>query len=372
MMKRSRAFVLVELLTTMLLQAGFILVMCSSFYLLASFYSKSQQMLTARDHADRVILFFDDKMIHTGLGLWKCSDSSEVRGTLDTFTYPQNDSNNKLLRSIRLPVVITSDKFEHNTGNNNRYKLQKAYKVNEGTPNEHTIHYGSCVTLLYAERDLSSGRDGNILATRDTALINTGNITMLDTVNGRNNYTNSEFYNTTAHNNKSDGVENISNWAVMEGAGVPFFIRDNDLLAQGWGIADNQTIPAGGELLYLRCIQMFVQGKTTDEKGRQLAFREPSSNTRWGNTYNQEEGVLEIYMELDTSTNIFTLWVMGTGGYDQTIDTPRPATWPENAHPTPSEWTSTTGTYKDYKHNIVYVSRASWKLNNIPDGFKWN
>lgn len=357
MMKRSRAFVLVELLTTMLLQAGFILVLCASFYLLASFYNKSQQMLTARDHADRVLLFFDDKMIHTGLGLWKLTTPAQIRNALGNLA---NGSGK--LNGLRLPVAV-----REMTRNNPDSTTEKGLRYNK--------RYGDIVTLLYAERDISSGGDGNILVTGDTALTNTNNITLLDTVNGRRNYTNSEFYNTIEHNNKSPEDLNISNWAVMESAGVPFFIEDTNLSAQGWSSAVGQKIPEGGELLYLRCIQMFTRDVT--DAGRQFAFRElgnSSTNwraTAWSDKYNQEEGVLEIYMELDTDTNIFTLWVMGTGGFDMTINNPRPANWPENAHPTQAEWTNTTGTYKDYKHNIVYVSRASWKLNNIPDGFDW-
>ncbi|MBQ9573843.1 MAG: hypothetical protein IJR27_01010 [Synergistaceae bacterium] len=82
-MRRSRAFILSEILMTMMLQAGFILVLCTSFYMLTSFYSKTQQVLTARSHAERAISFFDDKIKNAGLGLWRCDTPSEIRAALD-------------------------------------------------------------------------------------------------------------------------------------------------------------------------------------------------------------------------------------------------------------------------------------------------
>ena len=78
-MKRSRAFILAEILMTIMLQAGFLLVLCSSFYLLVNFYSKTQQVLSARNHAERVISFVDDKIRHAGLGLWRCGSAEDIR-----------------------------------------------------------------------------------------------------------------------------------------------------------------------------------------------------------------------------------------------------------------------------------------------------
>lgn len=359
MMKRSRAFVLVELLTTMLLQAGFILVMCASFYMLASFYSKTQQLLTARDHADRVILFFEDKIIHAGLGLWKCENPSQIRKRMKKII-PSGSA----LASKRLPVHL-----EKNSGK---------------------IYYGDSVILLYAERDISSSNIMFVNTSEEKGIFSAETKNgdtysaslIVDNLDTSMNWDETNFETTT--NDISDIYPNIRSWAVAESVGFPFCVKLQQNTDDIYTYRDtatnsnnsnppinNPSIPPATELLYLRCIQMFVQGKTTDTGGRQFAFCELKDDPMWGAKYNQEEGVLEIYMELDTDTNIFTLWVMGTGGFDMTINNPRPANWPENAHPTQAEWTNTTGTYKDYKHNIVYVSRASWKLNNIPDGFDW-
>ena len=57
---RRKAFLLTEQLMTILLQAGFILVLVTTFYLMLNFYTKTQQVLTARNRAERVIQFVDD------------------------------------------------------------------------------------------------------------------------------------------------------------------------------------------------------------------------------------------------------------------------------------------------------------------------
>ncbi len=388
-MRRLRAFVLTELLTAMLMQGLFIVVLCTSFYLLTSFYSNTQQVLTARAHAERVIAFFDDKIRHAGLGLWKCENPIQVREVFAPFTEftPYTDErDNTLLRKICLPVAITSTNFDKNTNNNNRKP-----KFYTDTRSNHKIHYGSCVTLFYAQRDLShthkstsansTGDIESILVIRNGSLQDdSSELTLLDTGNTNlKNYKNTEFYKESY-----TGVHDIRNWVVIEGAGVPFCMYNHDNSTtqsiQGYGIAIDSTIPAAGELMYLKCMQIFVQGKDNVDEGRQLAFREPtrtpySHEPIWNSTYNQEKGILEIYMELDTETNIFTLYVLASGGTDYTINTERPAEWPERAEPTASNWGKKINddkNYTAYPHHIIYVSRASWKLNNIPEGFNWS
>ena len=98
MMKRLRAFILSEILMTMILQAGFILTLFGAFYLMMEFYTKTQAVLTARDHAERVIQFMDDKIRAAGLGLWACTnskgkcDSETIRGKLDKIPIMQVSS----------------------------------------------------------------------------------------------------------------------------------------------------------------------------------------------------------------------------------------------------------------------------------------
>ena len=140
-------------------------------------------------------------------------------------------------------------------------------------------------------------------------------------------------------------------------------------------LASAVEVADGSELIPLKCMQMFVH---TYEDRRQFAFSEPIETAAtkkliWGSDHNQEEGILEIYMTLDTTTNIFTLYVLASGGYDEGVRNPRPESWPKEANPKgdTDEAAKTAWLGHDYSHHIVYVSRASWKLNNL-EGFSWN
>ena len=127
---RRKAFLLTEQLMTILLQAGFILILVTAFYLMLNFYTKTPQVLTARNRAERVIQFVDDKIRHAGLGLWQCNETS-----LRT-------------RLKHIPMLLES----------HRYVLPVSIADNDGTMNEKFIPEKSAVQtesnvlkLLYAE-----------------------------------------------------------------------------------------------------------------------------------------------------------------------------------------------------------------------------
>ena len=374
-MKRSRAFILSEQLMTIMLQAGFILVLCASFYQVMSFYTRTQQVLTARNHAERVISFMDDKIRNAGLGLWGCKNPSDIR---DKF------------RNINMLYTYSSP----SRGYNLPISLQNGFRNNQGkevSPSDaKTIDYlpllslaqnsGNVITLLYAKRELTSGPDEIISAFREdktldvilssgTDVTMSGTVTLLDkSTENRNSLTdNSVPFKFGA------GEGNIKGYTVMEGLGVPLYLyslpANGNVIVRVFGVPRTTqiTVPAAGELLALNCMQMFVH---THEGERQFAFRElVDGGTGWDKTYNQEKGILDIHMELDTEKYTFTLWVLASGGYDASMNNPRPDTWPEKAEPTAEHWGKKVNNirdYTDYPHHIVYVSRATWKLNNIP------
>ena len=342
-MKRSRAFILSEQLMAIMLQAGFILVLCMSFYMLTTFYAQTQQIMTARNHAERVISFMDDKIRNAGLGLWNCGNtSSGVRSALPQFT----STTGKPLNNFKLPLAL----MENETNTEPKCRADKTY-----------VQYGSVLTVLYGDRDLSNGAGENILIIK-------------------NNENELKLLNTTDNNPKNvrklfggepPSALNINCYAVTEATGIPMYISsltDSGIMTIAkYGSCADVDVADGSELIPLKCMQMLVHGADSGE-GRQFAFRElkaTSTNVIWGDTYNQEKGILDIYMELDTTNKVFTLYVLATGGYDANLNNSRPELWPADAQP--SDWDNST-----YRHHIVYVSRASWKLNNIPKNFRWN
>ena len=129
---------------TIMLQAGFILVLCGSFYQLTSFYANVNQVLTARNHAERVISFVDDKIRHAGLGLWRCGNSSaEVRKAFTPIA-----SSGKILDGFRLPFALMVNRDD-----------KTSYYLDD----DKTMQYGSVLTVVYGNRDLSTGDDEDIL-----------------------------------------------------------------------------------------------------------------------------------------------------------------------------------------------------------------
>ena len=344
---------------TIMLQAGFILVLCASFYQVISFYTRTQQVLTARNHAERVISVMDDKIRNAGLGLWRCGNSEAIRAKLTNIAQlATNDT-----KGYKLPVSL---KWLKDGLSINKDKVPKLSLSQNA---------GDVLTLLYAQRDLSSGDENEVITAfreaKTLAVIPYTNIDVRETfklldLNNSKPYTNL----TNLQNNslfKFDGTAgNIKNYAVMEGVGIPLYLENMDvnsgqITVKVFNTTNSETItvPAAGELLAINCMQMFVH---THEKERQFAYRAlKDDGTGWNDTYNQEKGILDIYMEVDRDKNIFTLWVLATGGYDASMNNPRPDTWPEKAN-----WDN------DYSHHIVYVSRATWKLNNIPQNFTWN
>lgn len=367
-MRRSRAFILSEILMTMLLQAGLILVLCSSFYLLLSFHAKTQQVLAAKNHADRVLQFVDGKIRHTGLGLWKCHDSQAIRSKLENIVMLYGDGSNK---AYRLPLALQWKKDNLDTGT-----TTIPLKSNEQDK-------GDVMTLLYAQKDVSSGDSNEIISAfskekqlvpKTNSSIWESNVTLLDT-NSLSKLKDKSLFKF------SGNEQDIKKYAVMERLGVPIYLRGfvtTQLSVRVFNMTSSQsrdiTIPAAGDLMSLVCMQMFVQDEG-DGQGRQFSFRRlADGGSSWGYTYHQEKNILDIYMELDTDKRIFTLYVLATGGYDIEASNPRPETWPIQANPQGSsvekakeEWLNS-----DYCHHIVYVSRKSWKLHNIPTNFTWN
>ena len=361
---------------TIMLQAGFILVLCASFYQVISFYTRTQQVLTARNHAERVISFMDDKIRNAGLGLWRCGNSEAIRAKLTNIAQlATNDT-----KGYKLPVSLKWLKDGLSTNTDKVPKLSLSQNA------------GDVLTLLYAQRDLSSGDDQLIPFTASPLQLTYqnkygqiywgGSLQILDR-NNINKFNSSKTF-------ELGNIGYIKGYAVMEAMGYPIHLRGIDkkqLLVQAFGFAVNPsleeiTIPAASEIIGLNCMQMYVRDKN-DGHGRQFAYRElKDDSTGWnGTTYNQEKGILDIYMEVDRDKNIFTLWVLATGGYDASMNNPRPDTWPDNANPRLAKYNAdntqspedakTAWLASDYCHHIVYVSRATWKLNNIPPNFGW-
>ena len=200
----------------------------------------------------------------------------------------------------------------------------------------------------------------------------------------KRNGSNGEFYYSAfgkgEKNKEVVSSDDIRAWAVSSGTGVPIYITKNssDSAKEKQKIDlepyDSAVVPNGDELLYLKAERLFTDNPTDYDKThgqpyRNLYIQKPKkkniTGNRWGNIEPFEAGILEIYMEMDEDNNIFHLWVLSTGGRD-TIKHERPKDWPELKKPDRVFWRD------DFAYEVLYVSKASWKLNNLREGFEWN
>ncbi|MBQ4430281.1 MAG: hypothetical protein II877_02170, partial [Synergistaceae bacterium] len=367
-MKRSRAFILSEQLMTIILQTGFLLVLCMSFYMLTTFYTQTQQIMTARNHAERVISFVDNKIRYAGLGLWRCKSPEEIGNRLHNVKMLSWTANSSGNNAYKLPISVC----ENDDSMLNNYIPPKGQAQDTG----------NVLTLLYAQRDLSSGGSEVISAFAEQKALEPHkstysgqyqyheftNIQLLDSQK-KEGSTQLKLVADSVFNLSPSSNNNIKSYALMESVGLPMYMKvgsDNKSLTLRVYAAEEMPIinvPAGGELMGLNCMQMFVHGADSPE-GRQFAYRElQTTGGAWGDKYNQEKGILDIYMELDKTRNTFTLWVLATGGYDASASNPRPDAWPKEATPIGTDDTDAKNQWlaHDYRHHIVYVSRASWK-----------
>ena len=176
-----------------------------------------------------------------------------------------------------------------------------------------------------------------------------------------------EFYYSDFGNGEYDVSDyDIRAWGISRGAGAPFIVKkydnesSNKQLIRLNPVSSDIIVPDGDELLYLKCVKIFADDplSTDPEQERSLKIQK-LKNTDWEKSEPYQVGILEIYAELDTRTSILSVWVLSSGGRDK-MTHDKPVEWPDVA-----EWK------EDFKYHVTYVSKGTWKLNNLQDGFKW-
>ena len=376
-MRHSRGFTLVELMTAMAVYGIFLAMLSGAFYALLTFGSRSQKVLVAREHGRRVIEYVDSRIRNAGLGLHALKSSEAVRNALKPLT-----SNNPGMpfynsKALNLPVAIAY--YDHDDITDN--VAQKAKKSKK--PDDENIFIGNILTLLYAERESNPNinlviypvsKDNNKIAVQSDDVTTIGTIFKFLKFDKPSQYELSKLE--YKKSNEDENKNNINNWVVLRGSGVPFYTEPHrfgtyDIYGVKLKTAKGtEKVYAGDELLYLRCESIFAENPRDNDKKVGEAVRnlkvQKLEGTSWGSVNPTETGILEIYAELNTRTNIFTLWVLSTGGKDSIVHE-RPSDWPVTARPT--DWNSKNNFYK---YETLYVSKASWKLNNIYEHFNWD
>lgn len=349
-MKRSKAFILVEILTGMVLQAGFIIVLCTSFYLMLSFYTRTQQTLSARQKGEKVIAYIDARIKNADLGLRKCDNSSEIRDALSQIDALCKDNSGKI-QEFTLPVtVISLDNWKFN-------RDDRLTKIK-----------GNKLILLYTDtnpgKNSSNGKELNLTIRTIESPDKSGYNCSVDIKTTTNELCLIIKDDLTYASDFNSYETSLKGYTVMAGTGFPLYLKKSDPTGKDKTkkgkftltykvSSSHSSVPVypGDKLMYLRYERFFVENQS-------FKFQE-FSGASWGNITPSEDGILEMYFELDTSTNILDMYVLASGGINDSKTTQKPAAWP--------------GTWKsEYANYIVYMSCASWKLKNLPDGFNWN
>ena len=274
---------------------------------------------------------------------------------------------------MKLPVAVIfydDDDIRDNVVQKTESQTKKDKTRKEGDEN---IFIGNILTILYAEREEDSNinlvitplSSDNKTPTQSSDVTTDGAIFKFLKFDEPSQYGESKL-----ENNKSS----INNWVVLRGSGIPFYTEPHQFTnALGhkidtYGVKlktaqGTEKVYAGDELLYLRCERIFAEdpASTDDDTARNLKVQK-LNGTYWGDQDPFESGILEIYAELDIRTNILTLWVLSTGGKDTVI----------HERSTLKDWPSTARWQDKYQYDVLYVSRASWKLNNLCEGFDWS
>ena len=350
-MKR-KAFILTEILTGMMLQAGFIIVLCGAFYMLLNFSTDTQQVLSANDKAQIVINYIDNRIRNAGIGMHECGNTDGVvKAFNDVQELSKKLDDNKFLP---LPVAIV----HKDKDNKEKVKLNN------------NIYSGNVLYLLYANKDRSYGSDNKpvrlILTTSDNdkqkltsgynyfSLIDKKTLGIKSYINSKLNPTQSSTIGLS---------KNIRRYAVMESTGVPVYIlipSDDDINTnkniriKASYVPESIYVYPMSELLNLECQKIYVDKDNLGNSN--FTYRELADNGEtWSKgPYYHAKDILELYMTLDTNKKppIFTLKILVSEGAS-----PTKTIMPENWHE--DYW------YPAFENHKVHVAEASWRLPNL-------
>ncbi|MBQ7154870.1 MAG: hypothetical protein IJR85_04875 [Synergistaceae bacterium] len=363
-MKR-KGFILTEILTGLIMQAGFVITLCGAFYMLVTFSASVSNTISSNGQGQRVITYIDRRIRNAGLGFSKCNSSVKIA---EAFGF--SDSMMPILKDLYLPVAIMSstDSRGEVVSYDNRY------------------YEGNVLNLLYTHKDATQNELVVFSTSSDLAdkviTIPEDNYDTFRFLFRDKDYTVSKNTADDNHNASNFALEDSANknnlkyWAVMEASGVPFLISDYAETSGHYEFrltaprTKSVQIHPMSEILNLDFEKMYV---TPNESGdRNFVFRLPKdglSNGLDSIKYHARD-ILEIHMKLDTQpyydpalfqpeAPIFDLKVLVSTGKqphnddDEVIPSACPDNWPA------AYWR------EEFEQYSVQVLEASWKLYNL-------
>ncbi len=335
---KSKAYILAEILIGSVLQAAFIVSLAAGVYWLSMFSVRAHYLLLAREKGERIVAHIDNRIKTCGYGLWKVLEADKLKESLGNDGNPKS-SLNPAFSVYSNPIVIYDKDSKH---------------VDEDDETQCGVQF----SLLYTKPAQRAEPSGMFIHSKGDhpgqAFVLTGN----STVNYR------------IINSKKDLSDNIDfiyddkfkikSWGVIPSVGIPFYIpkinntnKDKNLDLQKF-FPEDVTIPGVAEVMYLKNEKFFLNG--TD-----FCYQIMNDDNRnsWGNRSPYVSDILRIFCEYHKNEKIFNLYILSSGGS-------KPAGLEAQERPTNWSTHDTGFNWDNYKSNICYVTRASWKLHNIP------
>jgi prepilin-type N-terminal cleavage/methylation domain-containing protein len=312
-----RGFTLIEILTGLLLlsAAGLMLAAGEKWLLLAM--TRTEQRLLARDRGRRVIAFVEPRLLHAGLGLSKCRESGALLRNMSG--------------SGNVPAIVR-------LLGSNRYVIVYKETSSSLTPakEENGVISGSAFCVIYGRPS------GMIIRARDSAELQPGSTTRFDVVAG--DWLESGF--------KANVSIDLRSWCALPLIGMPLLISSRTTAAISLSLAAGVSspiddIPPVNEMMCLCCDRFRV---------RDDVFRFQRMYDDWSPPafYPREDGVLSMWVEWRPTNGTFDIWVLASGGPAVFGTSTRPFEWPDGA-----PWLD------EFAAHELYVSRASWRLENV-------
>ena len=361
-MKR-KAFILTEILTGLLLQAGFAVTLCGAFYMLVTFSSSVSSALSSNSQGQRVITYIEHRIINAGLGFRKCNSPAKIAEAMEI-----GDTYFKQLKGLHLPVAImsnTDSKGEIVSYDGRYYEgnvLNLLYAKKDNTPNELLVFSTEASTDMITIPAASSDTFRFLFNKKDyTASVNTGD----------------DSHNASDLTLKgTDDKKKLNRWAVMEASGVPVRISDyskdiHDKFKFKLHAPTRRSVEVYpmSELLNLCFEKMYVTKNASGDRNFVFQLPKDGLNDGMDSIKYQASDILEIYMKLDTKPDydatlhlppvpIFDLKVLVNTGEqvtvnDEIVRTSCPDNWPK------AYWK------EEFELHNVQVLETSWKLYNL-------
>lgn len=320
-MKRHwRGFSLIEVLVALTVGAvlGAVLIATMRWVFLSS--ERVSRLLLARDRGERVLSYLEPRVLHTGLGLSSCRSPGLLRRA---FGYG----------ITKAPVIASWP---------DRARPLQVYKESGGIwPNpaddEGGVYRGSGLCLLYAVPSgvfLKNEGGGSVTLEPGERLRGTvvwGSLSGAVSVVGV--------------------FHDLRSWFSLPLTGYPLFWEggtpSKPILKLANGVVGPVVVPPVNELYLLRGERFRVMNDTLYFQELWGAWHPPSFQPR-------EDGVLSLWIEWRPALQCLDLWVLTSGGAAVFGPAPRPSSWPAEA-----PWK------KEFERHEVYVSRASWRVENL-------